>query len=260
MGPCDERPVSMPDRDTWHPQWADVAASLGLLSRLPVRVDISWAEARGAHQCWAYGVAGLILGAIGATAAWLGITAQLPALAIGFIIVATTAFVTGAMHYDGLADSLDGLWGGWTPARRLEIMKDSHIGVYGVVGLVSLLGLQAALYGQLASQDLWPIVGIMAMSRAVMVPVMTWLPNARTSGLSAQVGRPTRPTAVLAVTFGIFIAVLSGAWPAVFGAAVAAWAVGAIAMRKISGQTGDILGATQQIAEVSGLLCVIALT
>ena len=119
----------MSDRDTWRPQWADVAVSLALLSRLPVRVDASWAEARGAHQCWAYSVAGLILGTISAAAAWLGMAAQLPVLAIGFLIVATTAFVTGAMHYDGLADSLDGLWGGWTPAQRLEIMKDSHIGV-----------------------------------------------------------------------------------------------------------------------------------
>ena len=54
----------MSDRDTWRPQWADVAASVALLSRLPVRVDVSWAKARGAHQCWAYGVAGLILGTI----------------------------------------------------------------------------------------------------------------------------------------------------------------------------------------------------
>ena len=149
--------------------------------------------------------------------------AQLPVLAIGFLIVATTAFVTGAMHYDGLADSLDGLWGGWTPAQRLEIMKDSHIGVYGVVGLVSFLGLQAALYGQLTNQDIWPIIGIMAMSRAVMVPVMTWLPNARASGLSAQVGRPTRSTATLAILIGAIVALITGAWPAVFGAALAAW-------------------------------------
>ena len=250
----------MSDRDTWRPQWADVAVSVALLSRLPVRVDVSWAKARGAHQCWAYSVAGLILGTISAAAAWLGMAAQLPVLAIGFLIVATTAFVTGAMHYDGLADSLDGLWGGWTPAQRLEIMKDSHIGVYGVVGLVSFLGLQAALYGQLTNQDIWPVIGVMAMSRAVMVPVMAWLPNARASGLSAQVGRPTRSTATLAILIGVIVALITGAWPAVFGAALAAWAVGAIAKQKIGGQTGDILGATQQVAEVSALICVIALT
>ena len=250
----------MSDRDTWRPQWADVAVSLALLSRLPVRVDVSWAEARGAHQCWAYSVAGLILGTISAAAAWLGMAAQLPVLAIGFLIVATTAFVTGAMHYDGLADSLDGLWGGWTPAQRLEIMKDSHIGVYGIVGLVSFLGLQAALYGRLTNQDIWPVIGIMAMSRAVMVPVMAWLPNARASGLSAQVGRPTRSTATLAILIGVIVALITGAWPAVFGAALAAWAVGAIAKQKIGGQTGDILGATQQVAEASALICVIALT
>ena len=250
----------MSNRDTWHPQWADVLTSVALLSRLPVRIDVSRATARGSRQCWAYGVVGLILGAIASSVAWVGITLQLPPLTIGFIIIATTAFVTGAMHYDGMADCLDGLWGGWTPAQRLDIMKDSHIGVYGAVGLVCLLGLQASLYEQLISQSIWPIIGIMAISRAVMVPVMTWLPNSRTSGLSAQVGRPSVSTAVLALGVGSVVALLTGAWPAILGAALAAFAVAAIAKRKIGGQTGDVLGAAQQLAEVVALICVLTIT
>ena len=98
------------------------------------------------------------------------------------------------------------------------------------------------------------------MSRAAMVPVMTWMANAKISGLSAQVGRPSVPTAVLALTVGATVAVLSGAWPAVFGSVIAALAVGAIAKHKIGGQTGDILGATQQMAEVCALVFVIAMT
>lgn len=250
----------MSDSDTWRPQWGDVPASIGLLSRLPIQVDDTWTEMRGANQSWAYALAGVAVGAITILVAFLGMTLNLPELAIGFIIIATTAYITGAIHYDGLADSLDGLWGGWTVKHRLEIMKDSHIGVYGVIGLVCFVGLQATLYGHMVTQSLWPVFGIMAMSRAVMVPVMTCVENAKTSGLSAQVGRPSIPTAVLALTLGASLAVISGAWPAVFGAIIAALIVGTIAKHKIGGQTGDILGATQQMAEVCALIFVIALT
>lgn len=250
----------MSDSDTWRPQWGDVPASIGLLSRLPIQVDDTWTEMRGANQSWAYALAGVAVGAITILVAFLGMTLNLPELAIGFIIIATTAYITGAIHYDGLADSLDGLWGGWTVKHRLEIMKDSHIGVYGVIGLVCFVGLQATLYGHMVAQSLWPVFGIMAMSRAVMVPVMTCVENAKTSGLSAQVGRPSIPTAVLALTLGASLAVISGAWPAVFGAIIAALIVGTIAKHKIGGQTGDILGATQQMAEVCALIFVIALT
>ena len=249
----------MSNSDTWQPQWADILASIGLLSRLPVRIDANWVETRGANQCWAYALAGVLVGAITILVASLSMMLHLPDLAIGFIIVATTAYVTGAIHYDGLADSLDGLWGGWTQAQRLDIMKDSHIGVYGVIGVVCLVGLQATLYGHIVTETIWPVLGVMAMSRAVMVPVMTWLKNAKTSGLSAQVGRPSVATAILALIVGTCVALLSGAWPAIFGSIIAALAVGKIAKHKIGGQTGDILGAIQQLAEVCSLIFVIAL-
>jgi len=172
--------------DTWFPKWGDIPAAIGLLSRLPLRVDTQQALARGAHPSWAFGLAGAVIGALAALVAWMGLMLGLPSLAIGLLVVGTTAWVTGAIHHDGLADSFDGLWGGWNPKQRLEIMKDSHIGVYGVVGLICALGLQAALYGQLATQNLWPILGVMALSRAMMVPLMTALPNARGKGLSAR--------------------------------------------------------------------------
>ena len=248
----------MSNSDTWFPKWDDIPAAIGLLSRLPVRVDTQQAQARGAHPSWAYGLAGALLGALAALAAWAGLVLGLPSLAIGLLVVGTTAWVTGAMHYDGLADSLDGLWGGWSPKQRLDIMKDSHIGVYGVVGLTCILGLQATLYGQLAAQSLWPILGVMALSRAMMVPLMTALPNARGKGLSASVGRPAPQTAILAVALGGAIAALSGAWPALIGAPLGALAVAIIAKRKIGGQTGDILGACQQCAETCALICLVA--
>jgi adenosylcobinamide-GDP ribazoletransferase len=147
----------MSNSDTWIPKWGDIPAAIGLLSRLPISVDMHKAQARGAHPSWAYGLAGALFGALAALAGWAGLVMGLPSLATGLLVVGTTAWITGAMHHDGLADSLDGLWGGWSLQQRLDIMKDSHIGVYGVVGLICAIGLQATLYGHLAAQSLWPI-------------------------------------------------------------------------------------------------------
>ena len=100
----------MTERDTLI-KGADLAAALGLLSRLPVPVEATAAQARGAAAAWAYPLAGLLIGAItalaGAAALWLGLPSALAAglmLAIGVI-------VTGGLHEDGLADAADGLWG-----------------------------------------------------------------------------------------------------------------------------------------------------
>jgi adenosylcobinamide-GDP ribazoletransferase len=99
----------------------------------------------------------------------------------------------------------------------------------------------------------------MAVSRAIMVPIMAALPNARSQGLSASVGRPSLQTAILAVALGGTIAIFSGAWPALIGAPFGGLAVAAIAKHKIGGQTGDILGASQQCAETCALICLVAL-
>ena len=94
-------------------------------------------------------------------------------------------------------------------------MKDSHIGVYGVVGLIVSVGLQAALYGQIIQESVWPIIGIMAISRAVMVPMMALLKNPRSAGLSSDVGQPKLQTVFLAMTLGIIASTSSGAWIAI---------------------------------------------
>jgi adenosylcobinamide-GDP ribazoletransferase len=64
----------MSNSDTWFPKWGDIPAAIGLLSRLPVRVDTQQAQVRGAHPSWAYGLAGALLGALAALAAWAGLS------------------------------------------------------------------------------------------------------------------------------------------------------------------------------------------
>jgi adenosylcobinamide-GDP ribazoletransferase len=249
----------MSNHDNWVPEWSDLKIAISLLSRIPLHNDTQHLLSRGPNHLWAFPIVGILIGFICCFLVWISVLLQLDNFAIGFLIVTAAAITTGAMHYDGLADTLDGLWGGWSAPQRLEIMKDSHIGVYGVLGLVISAGLQAALYGQIIQQSIWPIIGIMTISRAVMVPVMGFLENSRSSGLSSQVGKPKLQTIILAMTLGVTIALLTGAWAAIAGAVLAACAVGKIAKNKIGGQTGDILGATQQLSEVSALICVAAL-
>ncbi len=246
---------------------ADVAAATGLLTRLPVKVDIETATKRGASAAWAYPIVGAIVGAIvsliSLCAIWIGTPITIAA-AIG---LASGVIITGAMHEDGLADTADGLWGGWDAARRLEIMKDSHIGAYGVIALVlSLLIRWLILSTLLAAPMGWAMIIVLGMvSRAAMVGLMAWLPNARAGGLSQTVGRPSTPTAAIAAIIGGFAAIgfigMEGVLAAVVAVAITG-ICGLIARTKIGGQTGDILGATQQITEMTvgvALICCLAL-
>lgn len=241
----------------------DLPAALGLLTRLPVPVDGDRATARGAAAAWAYPLVGAIVGALAGAvhllAGWVGLP---PSLAAG-LAVATLVIVTGALHEDGLADSADGLWGGWTRDRRLEIMRDSRIGSYGVVALILSLGLRAgALVALPPAAALPALIACGALSRTAMVGVWTALPPARRDGLSAGAGQPGRATAGLAILLGIGATVMAFGMPVLIatlcglcGAAL----VGLVARAKIGGQTGDILGAAQQVAEIAALLALVAM-
>jgi adenosylcobinamide-GDP ribazoletransferase len=232
--------------------WGDVLAAFGLLTRLPVPDHAP----RGAAAAWAWPVAGAVVGALGAlalqTAMWAGLTAG-PAAALALAVM---ALATGGLHEDGLSDTADGLWGGHTPARRLEIMKDSRVGSYGVLALM-LVGLarwSAVVALAEAGLGAAALVAAGALSRAPMAVVMAALPNARGTGLAALVGRPGGWTAAGAAALGLLLA-LAAAGPAVLaGALLAAALVAALARTaraRIGGQTGDILGAAQQLAEAA---------
>lgn len=234
---------------------ADIAEALGLLSRLPVPSH----NPRGGASAWAWPIAGLavalLTGLVAVIALSLGVP---PVLAAGLALAAQIA-VTGGLHEDGLADTADGFWGGATPARRLEIMKDSRIGSYGVVALVLSLGLRwQALSLLLASgHGAAPLVAAAVLSRGTMAVLMASLPNARGDGLSAAVGRPSQATAFLAagVALGLGFAAVGWALLApLLWLSLAAIGLAAVARAKIGGQTGDVLGAAQQIGEIAVLI------
>ncbi len=243
---------------------ADIGRAFGLLTRIPVPVDGDKAMARGARAAWAWPLVGL---ALGLAAGLIGAAAHAiwasPFLAAA-MTMATLSLLSGAMHEDGLADCADGFFGAHDKARRLEIMKDSRIGAYGVLALILTSLLRLAVLALLFQEGcaLAAITTAAILSRAAMVPPMHALPQARTDGLSQSVGRPPRETMLAALglaTIGARVLTGSSANAAIAIANLAAVGCAAIAKSKIGGQTGDVLGAAQQIVELTTLLTLAAL-
>ena len=237
---------------------------LQFLTRIPVPHLPTFEEAWITRATRYFPLVGQIIGGLcaltllAAGQIWnTGIAAAL-ALAVGIAL-------TGAFHEDGLADTADGLGGGLTPARRLEIMKDSRIGTYGAVTLVLALMLKA-----LALADLPLATAALALlaahgaGRAAAVVAMRLTPYAVAG--EAQKWKPT-PQGVRTVEMGCAVGL--ALWPMAFlpsGAIVAGLAGGGVlalvltlvARRLIGGHTGDVLGAIEQVFEVGFLLGVAA--
>ena len=246
------------------PLWVhDFAACLGLLTRLPVRVDSDLAMQRSAAATWAYPVVGVLIGTLGLCIFLVGQFLGLPPVVSLVLVFGAQIILTGAMHEDGLADSADGLWGGWSVERRLSIMKDSHIGVYGVCAIAVVLALKLFAAATLTLPLLMlALLGGNALSRAVLVAHLYSLPSARGGGLGQSVGRPPKQSVWIALglavgltlVLGLFAGQLWAAVAMIIAAGLAAWACARIARAKIKGYTGDTLGATQQVCDVAILI------
>lgn len=232
----------------------DLLSGFGLLSRLPLPNH----RPTGAGSAWAWPLVGAVLATIAAAVAWiaqwLGVTPGVTSV----LVLATLALLTGGLHEDGLSDTADGFFGGWTRERRLEIMKDSRVGSYGVLalGLVTLAR-WSALTALLVHGGYWgALIAAGAMSRAPMALMMALLPNARGTGLSHATGRPSLAVALLGCGLAAGIAAVSFGWTGLsLGLAVLVVTIllSILALRRIGGQTGDVLGTAQQLAEVACL-------
>jgi adenosylcobinamide-GDP ribazoletransferase len=188
----------------------------------------------------------------------------LPALAAALIAVAATALVTGGLHEDGLADTADGFGGGATRDHKLEIMRDSRTGAYGVLALIFSVGLRVAAIADIAAR--WHVLGALvaahALSRGILPAALRWLEPARSDGLGATAGRPAQNAALIAFGLALGAALIGVGIPVGLSAAIAAGviaiAIGWLAQSQIGGQTGDVLGAIEQGAETAALLAVAA--
>ncbi len=231
----------------------DVMAAFGLLTRIPV----PFVMARPA-AAWAWPLVGLVVSGVGAAVGFAALAAGVSGGVAAVVVIAVQVVLTGALHEDGLADCADGFFGGHTPARRLEIMKDSQIGSFGALALMLVvLARWAALAGLMAAGAWGAVIAAGVLARAPMAVLMAVMPNARGTGLSASVGAPPLGAAGVAVAMALGLALVLAGWAGVamtLVAGLAALAVALVARAKIGGQTGDVLGATAVLAEVCALV------
>lgn len=231
--------------------------ALAFLTRLPGGSHPEGQAGITASVPW-FGVVGLLVGLIG-SGVYVGASELVHPISAATLAFIATGLITGGFHEDGLADSFDALAGGWTPQRRLEILKDSRHGTFGVMSLVLITILKVSALAPLAAWD--AVVGLTAahcIGRSAAVAVMGVAPVATADGLGADYTRSLpKLSSALGALVGVLAAVVAfGIWaPAVLGAvAVGSTSVVLWAKAKIGGVTGDLLGAVEQVGEAIVLL------
>ena len=179
------------------------------------------------------------------------------------LLIGLLVFLTRAFHLDGLSDMFDGFGGGWTKERKLEIMKDSSVGVFGVLALIiTLLVKVSALALLIERGGMATLVYVPLLSRLFVVAQAVFNPYARkeggTASRSVTEGRTRHVlvslvwVVVIVILFQVIslvkLVILAGA------GAIVTVKVAYKSRKHIGGVTGDILGATIELSEVGMLL------
>jgi len=233
--------------------------ALQFLTIVRLRNDLAETEADLAASVGYYPLVGLVLGLV-LTGIFFILRSFLPTPIVGLLLVAAQAVLTGGLHLDGLADTADGLFSHRHRSRKLAIMKDSAVGVFGVLALFFVLTLKFLLLSNLNSPAAWtglilfPIWGRWAVSLTACLSEY-----ARAEG---GLGRPFIDLAgpkelYLAggATMGLSLLFLSLAGLIVALVIALAAGLGVLFWRKqLGGVTGDVLGATVELSETLGLL------
>ena len=234
-------------------------AALQFLTRVPIRLrrepslskTVAWFPLAGA-------VIGVAMGGV-AVGAWHIVPASVAAA----VAMAFGLLVTGAFHEDGLGDIADAFGGGWTIERRLEILKDSRHGTYGVAAMCTSIVVRVIALGSMPGPAAMfaSVVVAHTMGRVAAVGLGGTMRLATHSGLGADYGRSTsKPRAIVGTVTGATIAALFVSWWAavLLGVVVlSSAAVGLLARRKIGGISGDVLGAAEQVSEC---MCYVAMS
>ena len=238
----------------------EAVTAVRFLTRLPVPGSVDHHPDALARAAWAFPIAGLIVGCLAGGALWVSASVfHVHPIASALLAVGVGALVSGGLHEDGLADMADGFGGGHDRAAKLRIMRDHHIGTFGVLALIICVGLRVAALASFMCPGLAAagLVVSCVVSRAMIPSIMALLPSAQADGLSRAAGRPTAlvcAVAVLLAVSGVFLIVGSEALlPVITVAVLGALAVAILAKRQIGGQTGDVLGAVEQVVQTCTL-------
>lgn len=246
----------------------DLLMALRFFSRLPTGGE-AHARPEMGRIAMALPFAAVLMGIIPMFLLVAGIWLGLPPYFAATLACAAMVLVGGGMMEDAIADAADGLFGGWTPARRLEILKDSRHGTYGVAALCLFLALRITALGSvaavnpLAAAGLWLAANIGGRSGGLWVAAA--LPPARPDGAAAAAGPLPKSRFFIGAGFALLIMVIVGG-PATSlvgvgsaAAAIALTVLGWVALcrRLVGGQTGDLIGAAGALGEVAALTALV---
>lgn len=242
--------------------------ALAFLSRLPVPARcFDGYEGALNDTVRGFPLAGAIIALPASIVLLIATAFDLPDIVSALLAIVALVVTSGALHEDGLADVADGFFGGHTAERRLAIMKDSSIGSYGALALiVSVLmrtTLLAATLDRLGPMHaLIVMIGTETASRGILVKFWQSLPSARAGGVADRAGIPGESEANSALIIGSFVlaaayGVIGGPLAVVYAALLTVlvfYGFSTLCRDKIGGQTGDTLGAIQQLATISLML------
>jgi adenosylcobinamide-GDP ribazoletransferase len=247
-------------------QWKEFVAAVRFLSILPIpgaaqlfRTTIAEDDAKVFLGSAYFPLVGLLQAVI----LWLVVLifgSYVSGLVLAALLVVALVILTGGLHLDGLMDCCDGLFGGRGRERQLEIMRDSRVGSFGVLGGICVLLLKFSLLASLNTYQLpLALLTILPLARLNMVWAMYAFPGARPSGLGAFFRQTvTRRRVICASILALIIAVLAG--HIVVGlilfvcGALITWIIGEYATSVLGGLTGDVYGAITEISEIVLLL------
>lgn len=243
----------------------DFALALGFLTALPVGRE--WPEGGAADAVGFYPWVGWVLGAAAWLVSWLlqaaGAFSAATLLVGGAVIVAVWAVATRMLHWDGLADTADGVWGAYEVRKRLEIMRDSRVGSFGATAVALTALLQVAATGAvLVAGRPWVLVCAPVLARGAVSLAAWTLPAARTEGLGlTAVARPSAYAAVVAglAVLGLLVLGHLTAPAVTFLGTLAVGVAAAVVVprmlaRSVGGMTGDLFGATVLVVEAAVLV------
>lgn len=224
--------------------------AVALLTRFPVgKAEIGFTSG----AMW-FPFVGALIG-MAVAAVYVSLYSWMPSLLCAVVAIAVGVWLTGALHEDGLADSLDALGSGAIGDEALEIMRDSRLGTHGTLALViSIVGRIIALGSLGPVGAAAGLVMAHSLARTGAVTLMVTTPPARPDGLGRSAASAvTVREASIAVVSGLGLATAVAGWwviPAVTGTGLTVLVLRRLATRRIGGMTGDVLGACEQVAEL----------
>ncbi len=245
----------------------DFVTSIMFFTRIPVNWSyFSKKPPELTKAAWSFPLVGLLIGLLAGLIGDLFIYLELPIFLSCVIAISISVILTGAFHEDGLADSADGLGAGGSPEKIDKIMHDSRLGTYGAVALILGLLMRLALIPPLIDSG-YSLVSILSIAFATgklaIMFTRNYFSHSKFAKIGSIVGKISRKQLVSASLIWVFptlyIFPFLGVLLGTTFTTLVVFLLGKKAKKALGGITGDILGATAFLAELTFLMGVLVI-